>query len=305
MLCKCGCGIKVKEGNSYVLGHNQRGKKNEVTGLLRKGKTYSEIYGSLQGELEKKKRKHVFFCKGRNKGKTYEEVYGFIKAKQLRGARKQLRVKREVRFCACGCGKSTTVLVSSLWQAFRGHIAWTGKRWNEGLTKKTDVRVLRMANILSGRKQSDGTRLKKKVSMEKAHTKNPYLAKAQSLRSRKHWSDPEYKQRTLRAIFKTLGKNLSGYERRLKGLIEQRGLPYMQNDGKAIILNKIPDFIHRFSKVVVEVYCTKHLGVLKPFNYEVIRSTLFKKKGYKTIFITERDLFRADWEEHCERLLLK
>ncbi len=49
-LCKCGCGeFVLKETNSYIQGHNPKGKKISIKhkdklSKLKKGKTWEEIF---------------------------------------------------------------------------------------------------------------------------------------------------------------------------------------------------------------------------------------------------------------------
>lgn len=56
ILCKCGCGQFVKQGNTYILGHQFMGKKHNekakrIMSDLKKGKKHTEEQNKLMSEL--------------------------------------------------------------------------------------------------------------------------------------------------------------------------------------------------------------------------------------------------------------
>ena len=81
-LCGCGCGQNVtKLKNVYIQGHNIKNISDETKkklSILKKGKTWEEIYGEKYAIYFKEKRKNDL------KGKTYEELHGIKKAQLIK-----------------------------------------------------------------------------------------------------------------------------------------------------------------------------------------------------------------------------
>ncbi len=133
------------------------------------------------------------------------------------------------------------------------------------------------------------------------------VAKKNKINTKRNWKNPIYREKVIRNVFKSLHKKPSFYEKKIIELNKKYNLGYKYTgSGKQITIigGKIPDFINvNGRKVIIEVYSKGHLGNLKPYNYEFIRSRNFSKYGYTTIFLNENDLFKDDWEEHCLKKL--
>ena len=92
-------------------------------------------------------------------------------------------------------------------------------------------------------------------------------------------------------------KRPTSYENKIINLIKEYNLPYKYcGNGSVIIGYKNPDFINcNNDKILIEVY--EEFWHLK--DYEEKRSKLFNKYGYKTIFISGRELNKQDWKQYC------
>jgi len=114
---------------------------------------------------------------------------------------------------------------------------------------------------------------------------------------KKQWENIEYKEKRLKAMFKGLLKRPTSFEQRIIDLISEYNLPYKYvGDGQIWIVGRNPDFIEtNGKKVLIEVYNKFH----HPINYEELRTKHFTKYGFKTIFLSEDDLFCNDWKGVC------
>jgi len=110
------------------------------------------------------------------------------------------------------------------------------------------------------------------------------------------WSE-ENREKTLRAILKGLFKRPTSYEERFIELCKKHNLSFKYvGDGSFLIAGRNPDFMEcNGKKILVETYDS----FWHPKNYQEKRASLFAKYGFKTIFLSEGDLFAHDWEEHC------
>lgn len=182
-------------------------------------------------------------------------------------------------------------------------LAFKGKPRSPEVRKK-----LSLANI--GFKASKETKLKLS-KIRSAKPNKPWLGKKRSeehkeiirAKTKALWENQEYREKTLKAIFKSFRHKTSSYEQRLIDLFKKFNIKYkFCGSGNDIVImgKKIPDFINtNGKKIVLEVYTKGHLGNLKPINYEKIRKTHFAKYGYKVIYFNEDDLFCDKWERHC------
>lgn len=111
------------------------------------------------------------------------------------------------------------------------------------------------------------------------------------------------KEKIIKHTLARLFQRPTSYERRVVSLIKKYQLPYRYvGDGKVIIGGKNPDFINtNHQKIFIEVYAKQHLGYLKPLNYEDSRGGFFDKYEYKTVFLSDDDLFCSNWEKVCLR----
>jgi len=145
------------------------------------------------------------------------------------------------------------------------------KAWNKGLTKYTDERILKYSISLIGQKQT------------KEHVEKNRQA------TLKRWKDPEYREKTIKAIMKGKWTRPTSLERRVLEVINRYSLPYRYTgNGTFLIGNKKsnPDFVHILKKICVEVYG----GPWHPTDYEKQRGNYFNKYGWSTIFINENEV---------------
>ena len=96
-------------------------------------------------------------------------------------------------------------------------------------------------------------------------------------------------------------KKMSSYEKMVFILIKKYKLPYRWvGNGQFWLGRKNPDFVDEDRKICLEVYSESYLAFgRKPIDYEKRRVDHFARHGYKTCFLTEKDLIRRDWKKHC------
>ena len=196
--------------------------------------------------------------------------------------------------------------------------------WNRGLTKETSEIIAKNTykcghdykgskNPFFGKNHKESS---KKLIMESwgkpevRYRKIENMKKTLSLPEKKEqrrkiskelWQTDIYREKTIKSMLSSLFKRPTSYEQKLVGLIKKYTLPYKYvGNGEFILAGKNPDFINtNGEKIVIEVYEIAHLGIFKSINYELERSQLFAKYGYKTKFITGKELFDDDWEQIC------
>ncbi len=116
---------------------------------------------------------------------------------------------------------------------------------------------------------------------------------------KKWWSNPDNNK----IMKKRRRIRITSYELRMMELIKKYKLPYKYvGDGSVWFGKCNPDFLNvNGEKIVLEVY----EEVLHMKNYENIRSKQLLEYGYKTIFISGKELFREDWESYCINKIYK
>lgn len=135
----------------------------------------------------------------------------------------------------------------------------TGERiaWQKGLTKETDNRL--------------------KLMSEKVKTKMKWIVE-----------NTDFVKKSLRRHDK------SSLEIKLENIITKNNLPYkFVGNGKVIISNKCPDFVHIDKKVAIETFCTKHKEKFRNTGckeWMKNRQEIFEKDGWKILFFNEVQL---------------
>ena len=82
------------------------------------------------------------------------------------------------------------------------------------------------------------------------------------------------------------------YEGRIKKICSKNKYPFAFKGGS--VGRKMPDFINRKRKLIIEIYNPERSEKEK---WE--RVTTFNMHSYKFIVLTRHDLTRADWERFC------
>lgn len=258
----------------------------------------------------------------------YDNLVGRYRCKEyVQGHNGRMYVGFRPRFvglCQCGCGLEVLQKYSHYVPRFlSGHcgrvpeirdrrrvkmLGWLP--WNTGLTRISDRRVDIIGSKLEGRKLSVLARRKKSTAMRvkwavDAEYRNRMSA-VHRRTSKAMWDryTPEERRVRLSKWLVAVQKKPTSYEVRLSELVKLYKLPYLYvgNKGRWFTGNgehMNPDFVHFYSRIVVEVYGIWQLGFWKPLDYESCRSKCFSSIGYEVIFITNRDLYRFDWKEVC------
>lgn len=115
LLCACGC------GQEFVPKFYWNEKRRNYSKFIRGHNTRLDTYSVWNKGLTKETDIRI---------KTFSD--------KTRG---KFKIKREVRHCKCGCGKSKAVKVNSSWMFLQGHSSVGRKGWSFGLTKETDKRI--------------------------------------------------------------------------------------------------------------------------------------------------------------------
>ncbi len=228
-----------------------------------------------------------------------------------------------IPLCRCGCGKRVRKMSSSF---IRGHHGRGKASWSKGLTKETDTRVARIAEankgnipwskgltkeidgrlrgiaeklskLYKGCKRSENHRARISEGVKKAYDTMPEIKIKQGLASRKNWQNPDYREKTIRNILKGVLKRPTSYEQKIIDLSNKYNLPFRYvGNGQVLINFKNPDFIEcNGRKLLIEVYASFWHNK----NYEKERTKVFAEYGFKTLFLSENDLDREEWGEHC------
>lgn len=263
-LCKCGCGDFAKLGNIYIYGHHRRNKKmpKEIVERIRKkltGRKMPEGFGEKQRQMKLgKPQKHRENC-----------LCPFCKAKrgEMKGERNPMYGKH--------------------------HSKESKRKMRKGHTMPKDFgEILRRAK--TGRKHSKkhpSTKHSKKHIMPKG------FGERQSKLRKKSWQNPEYREKTLKAMFAARDSRPTKPEKKLRrGLNKLFPGEYKYvGDGSIFIGYKNPDFINiNGQKKVIEMFgnywhSEEVTGRTKQ-QEENQRIRHFAKYGFKTLIVWEREL---------------
>lgn len=127
--------------------------------------------------------------------------------------------------------------------------------------------------------------------------------RAKQIQARKdNWKRPEYRKRLLskearQARLKGLFVRPTSFERKIISLIKIHKLPFKYvGDGEILISKFNPDFINtNGQKLLIETYCSR----LHPPNYVKQRYAIFRKYGFRTLFLSEDEIEAPNWESIC------
>lgn len=164
--------------------------------------------------------------------------------------------------------------------------------------------ILRLVDDSFRKKHSENTLKQWKTlrgKMVKALSQPEVKAK-QSVSSFKRWQDEVFREKTIKAILQATRKRPTGIEEQIIDLTNEFQLPLKYvGSGQIVIGGKNPDFIcTNGRKLLLETYNTFEIELgWKPKNYEKLRMKHFRKFGFQTIFLTERELEGNDWKEKC------
>jgi len=164
-----------------------------------------------------------------------------------------------------------------------------------------------LGNRKAHKKRKYGFASHKNIKLTEEHKINIGLANKNSVSigrsSRERWKNKVYKEKTLKAILKSISKLPTSYERKIIYLNKKYGLPFRYcGNGKVIIHGLCPDFIERNGKkLLIETY-TKWCH---PINYEKQRYAMFRQFGFRTLFLSDEDLLNKDWEQICLKKIKK
>jgi len=113
--------------------------------------------------------------------------------------------------------------------------------------------------------------------------------------SKKRWQNIKYKERSLKALYKTLRLKPNKSERRLRNKLNKMfpGEYKFVGDGKVWINGKNPDFINiNGQKKIIELFGdywhSKKITGIKKKEHRKQRQKIFAEYGYKTLVVWER-----------------
>lgn len=128
-------------------------------------------------------------------------------------------------------------------------------------------------------------------------------ARCCSCASKKLWKNKEYKQKTLKALFKARALSPNGSERIVIKLLNKI-LPSTYKfvgDGKLIIERFIPDFVNKNNTKIIEFFGDYWHNREDWKERDKRRLVAYKKAGYKTLIIWQHEL--KDMKELKEKVL--
>jgi len=178
------------------------------------------------------------------------------------------KLPREIRICVCGCEGIFECIVTSKQRFIYGHNrrgkSCRASAWSKGLTKKTSKIVAK-----------------------------------HSVAMKKHWADPEAREKHLKAIFKGLKLLPNKPEKFLIKLLQElfpNQWKYV-GDGKDVdsfIAGKCPDFIDIDQKKIIEHFGeynhSQDVTGISNELHEQERIDLFARQDYQTLIIWGREL---------------
>lgn len=124
----------------------------------------------------------------------------------------------------------------------------------------------------------------------------------------KIWQNKSYREKAMKKILAKYSNRPTGYESKIINICLENKFPFVYTgDGSFLIGFKNPDFICEKHKKIIEVYCDyykiRDFGNI--YNYETRRRDYFLNRGYKTLFLSNKDFLRKDWRTHCSQMIRK
>ena len=179
------------------------------------------------------------------------------------------------------------------------------KSWSKGLTKETNERVRKYAEDKIGTKRPDLT----KRNLENNPMNDLKSREKSSIKQKENRKNPnsiynsnEYKEKQLSSSLKSLFKRPTSFEQKISELCIDYNLPFMYTgDGRMLIGYKNPDFVNEKDKIVIEVFLDyfkiRDFGSIE--NYMKKRGEHFTKYGWRSIFISQKEIEDKYWEKLC------
>lgn len=117
----------------------------------------------------------------------------------------------------------------------------------------------------------------------------------QSKKLKDYFKKPGSKEKMLASILSC--RFPTSFEKRIIKIIKDNDLDYKYvGDGSLFIARKNPDFINcNGKKIIIETF----YSYFKDKDYRVKRRRLFSKYGFRTLFLTEREIMSKNWELIC------
>jgi len=201
-----------------------------------------------------------------------------------------LHCDRNRKFCNHSCS-------AKMFNSNRDYSCITGEN---SPSKRLDVRK-KLSDAHTGIAFSDEHRENIGIAASKRKQKDSTKEKLRKISIEK-WKNPEYRERTIKAILEGLMRRPTSFEQKIILLCSKYRLPFIYTgDGRILIGYKNPDFRHKYLPFVIEVFLDyfkiRDYGSVE--NYMKQRSKHFAKYGYKTIFIREREVNNKNWDKIC------
>jgi len=108
---------------------------------------------------------------------------------------------------------------------------------------------------------------------------------------KKMWKNLEYRNKNVKAILKGLPQEPNKLEKVTINLIQQNNLNFIYvGNGEKIIDGFNPDFIHKSKKIIIEVNGNYWHSLPKMIKKDKRKLKAYKKNGFNTIVIWEKEL---------------
>lgn len=343
--CICGCGeiIKIKAHHRHrgipklVHGHRIKGMKHTEESIRKMRLVQSSPeFRKRKSELMKGRKHSIETIQKMSKSKMGHEVSEETR-KKISEATKKATSRPDVKakmshiiddwvksksklkiLCECGCGGYIIIRSSHKYSGIPRYLVGHYPKGSQRYNYKPENHTIQKCECGCGKDSSPGHRfitghncaIPKGFKHSKITRENMSAAQKKSFKNhpertqnlRDLWKNPEY----LKKIRKAMEIKPTSFERKINRICKSNNLPFKYVGDYSFWINGgNPDFIHKYKKLIIEVYTVyyKNIEYGNEDNYKTKRQKQFA--GWKVLFLNDKYVVGHGWEKRSTEKIIE